>query len=97
MTDVRTPADGGVQSAAPVVPAPPAAPMRGGTAVVVAREYARLAALLRSLPDEHWASPTGCPALTVRDMAAHVLGATEATRRRWRWSASCGRAGEGGR
>lgn len=40
-------------------------------------EYQQMASLLRSLEDEDWARPTGCPAWTVRDLLGHLVGACE--------------------
>ncbi|TFV65280.1 maleylpyruvate isomerase family mycothiol-dependent enzyme [Blastococcus sp. CT_GayMR20] len=44
---------------------------------LAATEYARVAALLRSLAPEDWARPTDCAGWDVRAMAGHVLGMTE--------------------
>jgi uncharacterized protein (TIGR03083 family) len=43
-----------------------------------AHELERTLALLRSLDDAAWSSPTDCPAWDVRAMYQHVLGACEA-------------------
>lgn len=43
-----------------------------------ARELERALALLRSLDDAAWTTPTACPAWDIRAMYQHVLGASEA-------------------
>ena len=45
---------------------------------LAAAEYARFAELLRALPPHAWDLPTDCTRWTVKDVAAHVVGATEA-------------------
>lgn len=45
---------------------------------LAAMEYWRFGALLQALEPEDWSRPTDCTAWTVRDVAAHVVGATEA-------------------
>ncbi|WP_068269279.1 maleylpyruvate isomerase family mycothiol-dependent enzyme [Aldersonia kunmingensis] len=44
---------------------------------LAANEYQRVLDLLRSLQPEQWAATTECPAWTVRDLAAHMLGMVE--------------------
>lgn len=44
---------------------------------LAAEENQRLLALLTSLDDDDWSSPTDCPAWDVRALAGHVLGGTE--------------------
>jgi uncharacterized protein (TIGR03083 family) len=44
---------------------------------LAAAEYARCAAVFRSLSPAQWAMPTDCPAWDVRQMAAHMLGMAE--------------------
>jgi uncharacterized protein (TIGR03083 family) len=46
--------------------------------VVAGQEYERYLDLLRSLSDRDWRRETECAPWTVQDMAAHVLGQTEA-------------------
>jgi uncharacterized protein (TIGR03083 family) len=41
-------------------------------------EYARFAELLRALPPDAWDLPTDCTRWTVKDVAAHIVGETEA-------------------
>ena len=45
---------------------------------LAATEYGRFAALLRALPPAAWDLPTACTRWSVRDVAAHVVGETEA-------------------
>lgn len=42
-------------------------------------EYRRLGALLADLGDDDWRRPTDCDGWDVREMAAHLVGAAEAT------------------
>jgi uncharacterized protein (TIGR03083 family) len=45
---------------------------------LAAAEYRRFARLLRQLTPDEWERPTDCPPWDVRQLVAHVLGATEA-------------------
>lgn len=45
---------------------------------LAATEYARFEVLLRSLAPGDWSKPTDCSPWTVREIVAHVTGATEA-------------------
>jgi uncharacterized protein (TIGR03083 family) len=45
---------------------------------LAAAEYERVAALLHALPPETWDLPTDCTRWSVRDVAAHIVGETEA-------------------
>src|SRR6476620_8893926 len=45
---------------------------------LAATEYDRFAALLRALPPEAWDLPTDCTRCSVKDVAAHIVGETEA-------------------
>lgn len=47
---------------------------RGEAAVLMGTEYRRFIELVGHLRPEDWARPTDCPAWTVREMTAHVLG-----------------------
>jgi uncharacterized protein (TIGR03083 family) len=45
----------------------------------VAREYEAFAALVESLTQEQWATPSRCAGFDVRDVAGHVIGLAEDT------------------
>jgi uncharacterized protein (TIGR03083 family) len=45
---------------------------------LAATEYGRFADLLRALPPEAWDLPTDCTRWSVKDVAAHIVGETEA-------------------
>lgn len=57
----------------------PVPPLRGRRARrLAAEEYRRFASLLAELDGDDWARPTDCDAWDVRQVVAHVVGATEA-------------------
>ncbi|UMG91335.1 maleylpyruvate isomerase family mycothiol-dependent enzyme [Nocardioides sp. TF02-7] len=43
------------------------------------RERRALAAVLRTLDEEEWATPSLCPGWTAKDVAAHVIGSAQMT------------------
>ena len=65
---------------------------RPESTILAGQETARMVALLRSLDDDGWSSPTDCPAWDVRAMAGHVLGMAK-TFSSLRWFARDMRAG----
>lgn len=46
---------------------------------IATEEYRRIAALLATLPEARWETPTDCAGWTVRDIVAHLIGGAEAT------------------
>jgi uncharacterized protein (TIGR03083 family) len=51
---------------------------RAEATTLATTEYARFADLLRTLPAEAWGLPTDCTRWDVHDVAAHIVGETEA-------------------
>jgi uncharacterized protein (TIGR03083 family) len=57
--------------------------------VLLVRQRARLAELLRTLDQEQWSAPSRCEGWTVQDVVAHLIG----TNQFWTYSISSGLAG----
>ena len=60
----------------PVADVPPIG--RAEATVLATTEYGRFADLLRALPPDAWDLPTDCTRWSVKDVAAHIVGETEA-------------------
>lgn len=79
-----SPADPDPASESPATPVPVSTvprPTHAEWMALARTEYARLDEVLGQLAHEHWERSTDCAGWTVRDIAAHLVGAAESTAR----------------